>query len=126
MGSGPAGSGAAAGPAPSSRAPSSRAPAGSAPGGADDLKRIRGIGPQNETRLVEAGVTRFAQIAAWSDEDAREMGDKLRFGGRIEREDWIGQAKVLAEGGETDFSKRVDAGSVRTSLESDDPRYREH
>ena len=53
------------------------------------------------------------------------MGERLSFGGRIERENWVEQARTLADGGETDFAKRVRAGRVRTSLERDDPRYSE-
>ena len=97
-----------------------------APGEADDLKRIRGIGPQNEERLRAIGVTRFVQIAAWTPEDEHEIGVKLAFPGRIEREEWVAQARRLAAGEATDFSTRVDAGEVRTSLDRDDPRYSEH
>ena len=99
--------------------------AGGASGDRDDLKRIRGVGPLNERKLNEAGITRFAQIAGWTEEDQRRIGEQLSFGGRVEREDWVGQARVLAEGGETDFSKRVAKGSVRTSLDTSDPRYRD-
>ena len=95
-------------------------------GGADDLKRIRGIGPQNEERLRSIGVTRFAQIAAWTPEDEHEIGVRLAFPGRIEREQWVAQARSLAAGEATPFSTRVDAGEVRTSLDRDDPRYSEH
>lgn len=84
-------------------------------GRADDLKRIRGIGPQNERRLNSLGIHHFSQIAAWTAENARWAGSFLAFQGRIEREDWIGQAKVLATGADTDFSRRVDAGEVPTS-----------
>ena len=107
-----------------SRSAAPSAPAASASGD-DDLKQIRGIGPLNETRLHEAGVTSFAQIAAWTPEEAAAMGERLSFGGRIERENWVEQARTLADGGETDFAKRVRAGRVRTSLERDDPRYSE-
>ncbi len=81
----------------------------------DDLKRIRGVGPQNEARLNTVGVTAFAQIADWSAKDQREVGERLAFPGRIEREDWVKQAKVLAKGGETAFAKRVDRGEVSSS-----------
>jgi predicted flap endonuclease-1-like 5' DNA nuclease len=93
-------------------------PAGlSAPRGgkADDLKRIRGIGRQNEGRLHGLGIWHFDQIAAWNAEEAAWIGSYLAFPGRIEREDWIGQARLLAAGAETAFSKRVDAGEVATS-----------
>ncbi len=82
---------------------------------ADDLKRIKGIGPQNEKRLNALGIFHFAQIAAWTAENARWAGSYLAFPGRIEREDWISQAEVLATGADTAFSKRVDAGEVPTS-----------
>lgn len=82
---------------------------------ADDLKRIKGIGPQNEKRLNGLGIFHFSQIAAWSAENARWAGSFLAFPGRIEREDWIAQAEILATGADTAFSKRVDAGEVPTS-----------
>lgn len=87
-------------------------------GKADDLKRIRGVGKQNEARLHGLGIWHFHQVAAWSAEQAHWVGTYLAFPGRIEREDWIAQAKVLAEGGETEFSKRADAGKVATSRDT--------
>lgn len=81
----------------------------------NDLKLIRGIGRQNEVRLKAAGITSFAQIAAWSKKEQAEMGEKLAFPGRIEREDWVAQAKVLAKGETTDFAKRVKKGEVASS-----------
>ncbi|SCM76611.1 hypothetical protein KL86PLE_40416 [uncultured Pleomorphomonas sp.] len=71
---------------------------GPRPGGADDLRRIRGIGPQNATRLNALGIYHLDQIAAWTPAEARWVGAYLAFPGRIEREDWIGQAKALASG----------------------------
>jgi len=64
--------------------------------GGDDLKRLSGVGPALEKKLHEAGVTTFAQIAAWTPEDVAAMDEKLSFKGRIEREGWIEQAKKLA------------------------------
>ena len=81
----------------------------------DDLKRIKGIGKQNEARLHALGVWHFEQIAAWSQENVKWVGSYLAFPGRITREDWINQARQLATGGETEFSKRVAAGKVATS-----------
>lgn len=96
--------------------------AGPRSGKGDDLKRIRGIGRQNEDRLHGLGIWHFDQIAAWTPRETRWVGHFLAFPGRIEREDWVHQAKILAEGGETDFSRRVDRGEVETSLgESDKP-----
>lgn len=81
----------------------------------DDLKRIRGIGRVNEARLNEMGITSFAQIASWSPADEVRIGDLLQFEGRIEREEWVAQAKILMTGTDTEFSTRVDRGDVDTS-----------
>ena len=66
--------------------------------GADDLKKLSGVGPALEKKLHAAGVTSFAQVAAWTEADVEEFGEKLSFKGRIEREGWIEQAKELAKG----------------------------
>ncbi len=66
--------------------------------GGDDLKKLSGVGPAIEKKLIEAGVTSFAQIAAWTDADIAEFDEKLSFKGRIEREGWVNQAKDLAKG----------------------------
>ena len=81
----------------------------------DDLKKIRGVGRQIEIRLHNLGVHSFAQIAAWNAKDRKEWGSRLAFPGRIEREDWVGQAKKLARGKETRFSRRVARGEVPSS-----------
>lgn len=65
-------------------------------GAPDDLKLINGIGPANEAKLHALGIWHFAQIAAWTPENAAWIGSYLAFPGRIEREDWIAQAKRLA------------------------------
>ncbi len=69
------------------------------PSQADDLKRINGVGPKLEEKLNAVGVHHFHQIAAWTPAQVAWMDDKLSFKGRIERDDWIGQAAVLAEEG---------------------------
>ncbi len=74
------------------------APKKAAAKGGDDLKQLSGVGPALEKKLHEAGVTSFAQIAAWTDADVAEMDEKLSFKGRIEREGWIDQAKELTKG----------------------------
>jgi len=66
----------------------------------DDLQRISGIGPGIEKTLHELGVFHFRQIAAFTPENVAWVNRRLRFRGRIEREDWIGQARTLAAGGE--------------------------
>ncbi|MGH1417395.1 MAG: NADH-quinone oxidoreductase subunit NuoE [Hyphomicrobiaceae bacterium] len=81
----------------------------------DDLKRISGVGPKLEQTLNQLGVFHYDQIAGWSAEAIAWVDDNLKFKGRIERDDWIGQAKTLAAGGETEFAKRVDDGEVDSS-----------
>ena len=64
----------------------------------DDLKQISGIGPKLETLLLEAGITRFEQIANLTTAQILDLDDILNFKGRIERDAWVGQAKRLAAG----------------------------
>lgn len=66
-------------------------------GVADNLRQIKGIGPQNEARLNFLGIYHVDQIAAWTASEARWVGAYLSFPGRIEREDWVGQARALAD-----------------------------
>ena len=67
-------------------------------GGADDLTVIKGIGPVNARKLNVLGIWHFEQVAAWDASEAEWVGSYLAFPGRIEREDWVGQAKALAGG----------------------------
>ena len=79
-------------------APAKAAPKAAAAAGGDDLKQLSGVGPALEKKLHAAGVTTFAQIAAWTEADVAAFDEKLNFKGRIEREGWIEQAKALAQG----------------------------
>ncbi|MBY5810197.1 5' DNA nuclease [Rhizobium leguminosarum] len=65
-------------------------------GKTDDLKLIAGIGPKLEQVLNSKGIRSFAEIAAWTDEEIARLDAELSFNGRIGRDDWTGQAKVLA------------------------------
>ena len=65
-------------------------------GKADDLKKITGIGPVLEAKLKDLGVTKYEQIANFSDEDLEKIDQALNFKGRIQRDDWVGQARSLA------------------------------
>ena len=85
-------------PAKKAAAPKAAAAATEAPAGADDLKKLSGVGPALEKKLHAAGVTTFAQIAAWTEDDVAAIDEQLSFKGRIEREGWIEQAKELAKG----------------------------
>ncbi|HEV7306619.1 helix-hairpin-helix domain-containing protein [Ensifer sp.] len=62
---------------------------------ADDLKRISGIGPKLEQVLNAKGISAYADIAGWSEADVARFDDELGFGGRIKRDDWVGQARAL-------------------------------
>ncbi|WP_416796199.1 NADH-quinone oxidoreductase subunit E [Ciceribacter azotifigens] len=71
----------------------------------DDLKMISGVGPKIEAILHELGIYTFAQIAAWKKAEREWVDGYLKFGGRIERDDWVKQAKALAKGGEAEYIK---------------------
>ncbi|MFN3868818.1 MAG: hypothetical protein ACK4MF_07120, partial [Hyphomicrobiaceae bacterium] len=73
-----------------------------------DLKRIRGIGVLIEKKLNALGIKTYEQIANWTADDIEIVSQSLDFRGRIERENWIEQARILAAGGQTEFSRRLD------------------
>ncbi|MEZ5742977.1 MAG: hypothetical protein R3D89_04425 [Sphingomonadaceae bacterium] len=65
----------------------------------DDLRRIKGVGPKLVTLLNSLGVTRFEQIANWTEEDLARVDAELgAFEGRPQRDSWIEQAKLLSSG----------------------------
>jgi predicted flap endonuclease-1-like 5' DNA nuclease len=75
--------------------------------GADDLKKIKGIGPKLEKLLNSLGITSYAQIAAWDDAEIDRIDAQLgTFQGRIRRDDWPGQARFLASGDVAGFENR--------------------
>ena len=80
--------------------------------GADDLKQLKGVGPKLEQTLNELGFYHFDQIAKWTEAEVAWVDTRLKFKGRITRDGWIEQAKILAEGGETEFSRKVSKGDT--------------
>jgi len=69
------------------------------PDGADDLTRLKGVGPKLAAQLNTLDVTSFAQIANWSEADIDRIDDQLgRFKGRIRRDNWIEQARLMESG----------------------------
>ena len=62
----------------------------------DDLTRLVGIGPKLQIALAERGLTRFAQIAAWTEEDLASVDKALDLKGRAARDAWVAQAKRFA------------------------------
>lgn len=65
-------------------------------GDPDNLKKINGLGDELERRLNKLGVTKYDQIANLSDEDIARIDESLNLQGRMEDDDWIGQARSLA------------------------------
>lgn len=118
----------AAAPAPAAKAtaPAAAAPAQSFSGAAtkpaamsspsgepDDLKKIKGVGPKLEELLHSMGYYHYSQIAVWTPSEVSWVDDNLEgFKGRVSRDNWVEQARLLASGGETEFSKRVEDGGV--------------
>ncbi|GLI92558.1 hypothetical protein [Methylocystis echinoides] len=68
-------------------------------GGADDLARIKGVGPKSLEKLNALGVFHYDQIAAWDLDNARWIGAAIGAPGRVERDKWIQQARALASAG---------------------------
>jgi large subunit ribosomal protein L19 len=67
-------------------------------GAPDDLTRIEGIGAELAARLGGLGVIKYEQIANFSDDDIANVDEALALDGRIEKDDWVGQAqRLLAE-----------------------------
>lgn len=75
--------------------------------GADNLKLIKGVGPKLEAVLNGVGIYHFDQIADWTAAEVAWADNNLvGFKGRVSRDGWVDQARILAAGGETEFSKR--------------------
>ncbi len=82
-------------------------------GAGDDLKQIKGVGPKLEKLLNSMGVWHFDQVAGWRAKEVAWVDENLEgFKGRVSRDEWVKQAKVLAKGGTTAFSKKVKKGDV--------------
>ncbi|WP_163851041.1 NADH-quinone oxidoreductase subunit E [Pseudooceanicola aestuarii] len=82
-------------------------------GGPDDLKMIKGVGPKLETLLHDLGFYHFDQISRWGAAEVAWVNQNLAgFKGRVSRDNWVDQARVLASGGATEFSSRVKKGDV--------------
>ena len=81
--------------------------------GADDLKFIKGVGPALEKLLHSMGFFHYDQVAKWTDAEIAWVDDNLEgFKGRVSRDNWVEQARLLADGKETEFSKRAKKGGV--------------
>ena len=101
-------------PAPVAPASPAPAPVESAPVAAPpvsgDIARLKGVGPKLVARLSELGVTTLEQVAEWGEADIDRIDAQLdRFAGRIRRDDWVGQAKLLTSGDEGAYAARYGA-----------------
>lgn len=78
--------------------------------GGGDLTQIKGLGPKLATTLQGVGVTSLAQIAAWDDAEIDRIDAQLgRFEGRIRRDQWVEQAKLLIVGDQAGFAAKFGA-----------------
>ncbi|MCL4164385.1 UNVERIFIED_CONTAM: hypothetical protein GTU68_050872 [Idotea baltica] len=66
--------------------------------GGDDLTRISGVGPVIVGKLEALGITTFQQVADFTPEDVERIDGELNFKGRIDRDEWIKQAKEFLKG----------------------------
>jgi NADH-quinone oxidoreductase subunit E len=69
----------------------------------DDLKLISGVGPKLESTLHSLGIFTYEQVASWKKAEREWVDGYLKFHGRIERDEWVKQAKALAKGGEAEY-----------------------
>jgi predicted flap endonuclease-1-like 5' DNA nuclease len=82
-------------------------------GGPDNLKQIKGVGPKLEALLHSMGFYHFDQIGSWGADEIAWVDQNLEgFKGRVSRDEWVAQAKILADGGTTAFSSKVKKGGV--------------
>ena len=80
---------------------------GDAEGAGDDLTRIKGLGPKLAAQLRDLGITSFAEIVGWSEADIDRVDAQLgRFSGRIRRDQWQDQARLLARGDTAHYEDR--------------------
>jgi len=86
----------------------------------DDLKLINGVGPFIEQKLNNLGIYTFEQISQFDDELSNQVTDAIEFfPGRIQRDDWVGQAKILL-GQKNDVSSVLSSVSVKKRPKLDD------
>ena len=79
-------------------------------GPGDPLTQLKGLGPKAASILADLGVTRFEQIASWNAADIAAIDARMgAFKGRITRDRWVDQAKLLAKGDTAAFEAEFGA-----------------
>lgn len=82
----------------------------------DNLELLKGVGPKLNALLKAQGITSFEQVANWTAADVSEIDSKLgSFAGRIGRDNWVDQAKLLAKGDIAAFEKKY--GSLGSEID---------
>lgn len=71
----------------------------------DKLQRVSGIGPKIERTLHTLGIFHYDQMGGWTEDQVQWIESHLKFKGRIAREKWLEQAKLLADGNEAEFAR---------------------
>lgn len=113
-------------PAPKPKATAKPAPKviytdGPTDGEPDDLKKIKGVGPKFEGDLNSKGIYYWRQIAAWKPADIKMVEELIdSIPGRIERDEWVKQAGVLAEGGDARAMKAAPEKTAKKAASKDD------
>lgn len=75
--------------------------------GEDELTRLKGVGPKLAAQLKEMGITRLDQIASWDDATIDRIDAQLgRFQGRIRRDEWVTQARLLSSGDQAEYETK--------------------
>ena len=82
----------------------------------EDLTTIEGIDTATAFKLAGMGLTRFVDISALNDEDVEEIGKVIGDSTRIIKDNWIGQAAILARGGSTEYSRRPFSGEAQVTI----------
>ena len=77
------------------------------------VSQLEGIGPKLEKTLQGLGFFHFDQIAAWTKDEVSWVDDSLKFKGRIDRDEWIPQSKLLAAGDMEKFAKKYGTGGLK-------------
>jgi uncharacterized protein YneF (UPF0154 family) len=78
----------------------------------DNLKKIKGIDSKLEFELNRMGINTFKQISEWKNEDCISIGSSINAEKSIEEFSWVEQAKILASGSETIYSRKIENKEV--------------